>query len=464
MAAEGVTPNLEAIARKNAEHPKHILEYASAHYACCLSYYLAQKGFAHPNEILQLNLDGSYSHHLVKQLPLGLGMYGYIFLPKDRNDPNIKIVFRGTDFSDPDSALVNLEPKGPSSISFPKAKDDVMATLKKALYKHYGPSANHLKIHVSGHSQGSSTSQLFVNALLKERAQTNDFDHIDTLTMTNLNDPGVSPDVRMETDELATNQAEIGKPIELRANFGMVGGDIVQTLAQDMSLVRLPYETCKVTLLKIDKGLEGNWRKNLNLRNGLQWHELFNMLNDTKEGVEGSHSNINFFTMNKGGEITTVEINVLNPYQRYTNKDPQEHEIMQSELLNKAKVLKLYEMGYTYLGMPIYYSAQAIKFVADSLPLTAQDYLYHLFGAQGYCAYEIYQAYQRGDLDCLSPVALFSDAAKRLKDWIKPKIAAPLFKLNELSILQAITRSSPTDTSSNSDNTAQMTLSPSRRI
>ncbi|HRE32238.1 MAG TPA: hypothetical protein PLD88_09725, partial [Candidatus Berkiella sp.] len=179
-------------------------------------------------------------------------------------------------------------------------------------------------------------------------------------------------------------------------------------------------------------------------RNGLQWDELFNMLNDTKEGVEGSHSNINFFTMNKGGEITTVEINVLNPYQRYSNKVRAEREIMLSKLLNKAAVLKLYEMGYTYLDMPIYYGVQAIKFVANSIPLTTQDYLYHMFGANGYAAYECYQAYKRGDLDCLSPVALFSDAAKRLKDWIKPKITAPLFKLNELNILQAITRSKPT--------------------
>ncbi|MCS5711114.1 hypothetical protein [Candidatus Berkiella aquae] len=461
MATDGITLNLEAIARKNAEHPKHILEFASAHYACCMSYYLAEKGFAHPKEILQLNDDGSYSYHVVKQLPMVLGMYGYILLPKDRNDPNIKIVFRGTDFIDENSALINLESEGPSSDSFPKIKDAVMAYVKKAIQDHYGTTASNLKIQVSGHSQGSSTSQLFVNAFLKERAQTNDFDHIDTLTMTNLNDPGVSPEIRMETDDLATCQAEIGKPIELRANFGMVGGDIVQTLAQDMSLVRLPPEICRVTLLKIDKGLEGNWRKNLNLRNGLQWHELFNMLIDAKEGVEGSHSNINFFTLNKAdGEISTVEINVLNPYQRYTNKDPQEREILLSELLNKAKVLKLYEVGYTYLGMPAYYGAQAIKFVVNSIPLTAQDYLYHMFGENGYCAYELYEAYKRGDLNCFSPVALFSNAAKRLKDWIKPKIPAPLFKLNELSILQAITRSTPTNT----DEPAQSSASVSRRI
>lgn len=54
MPLEGTTPDLAAIAQKNAQHPKHILEYASAHYACCMSYYLAKKGFAHPKEILQL--------------------------------------------------------------------------------------------------------------------------------------------------------------------------------------------------------------------------------------------------------------------------------------------------------------------------------------------------------------------------------------------------------------------------
>lgn len=88
--------------------------------------------------------------------------------------------------------------------------------------------------------------------------------------------------------------------------------------------------------------------------------------------------------------------------------------------------------------MPAYYGYKLAKFCIDSVPLTAQDYLQILFGAQGYCAYEIYQAYKQGDLE-FSPTVLFSDVAKKLKQMIKPKISTPLFKLNEVNILQAIT-------------------------
>ncbi len=443
MATQGIAPVQPSIEQTNREHPQYIRDYASAHYACVISYYLATKGALHPTKLLHLTPQGTCRNHIIKQLPMVLGMYGYLLLPEDKNDPNIKIVFRGTNFAEHESALMNLESQGPSSDSFPKVKAAVMAYIKDNLREHYGDCAPDLHLSVHGHSQGSSTSQLFVTALLQERMDTHDFDHITALTMTNLNDPGVSHDIRIQADNLARQQFAQGKPLKLAANWGMVGGDIVQTLAPDMIFVRLPSDICEVNLLKIDKNLEGNWRKNLNLQDGLQWKETFKMLEDALAGVMGAHSNINFFTMNKpNGKITTIPIRIEHPYTYYSNKYPEQIPDMQKELLYKANAtLAFFQGASKIMGPPCRLSYDLLKTCADALPLNLQDYLYTAFGTNGYFAHEIYQSYQRGDFNLhlalhFEPRVFFSQVATNIGSWFKRKTVTPSFTMNTMGILE----------------------------
>lgn len=443
MATQGIAPVKQSVEQKNSEYPQYIRNYASAHYACVMSYYLAKKGALHPTTLLHLTPHGTCRRQIIKQLPMLLGMYGYLLLPEDKSDPNVTAVFRGTDFAEQESALINLESQGPSSDSFPKVKDAVMAYIKDKLREHYGESMPDLHLSVHGHSQGSSTSQLFVTALLQERIDTHDFDHITALTMTNLNDPGVSHDIRIQADNLARQQFAQGKPLKLAANWGMVGGDIVQTLAPDMIFVRLPSDICEVNLLKIDKNLEGNWRKNLNLQDGLQWKETFKMLEDAFAGVMGAHSNINFFTMNKpNGKITTIPITVEHPYEYYSNKHPEQIPDMQNELLYKANTaLAFFQGASKIIGPPCKLGYDLLKTCADALPLTAQDYLYTAFGTNGYFAHEIYQSYQRGDFDLklaldFEPRVFFSDLANKVSGWFKRKTKTPSFTMNTMGILE----------------------------
>lgn len=428
-----VEPTLRDIETANARLPDYIRHFASAHLLSSYTYFLAERGFAHPEEVLLLREDGTYRPHRVLQLPLVLGMFGYVFLPTDRNDPQIRVAFRGTDFSDYNSATINLERDGPSSSSFAEVKASVMDFLKRAISLHYGERPRQLKLMISGHSQGSSTAQLFATAFLEKRASGTDFDDIEELSITNFNDPGASTQTRIEADQLVLKQYQLGKPMRVKASWGMVSGDLVQTLAEDMIFVRLPYPFAEVTMLKMDKELD---HRSLRCRpNGkaLGWLSLpSNFLCS----LAGAHSILSFFSMlNPDGSIAPNKVQVEHNNRPYYNHNAQDLAPMQAELLNKAKTpLSFYRHFYDCVGNP---GIRLIKEGLQSTSIHLEELMQAVYGANGYFAAGILKHYLRGTFDC-QPRTYLTYFKQTASEWLKPLNFLPSYMINRKGILQVV--------------------------
>lgn len=429
-----IAPSIADIEATNAQLPEYIRNFASAHLLSSYAYYLAEKGFAHPPLVLLLKEDGTYRQHRVLQLPLVMGMFGYIFLPTDRNDRTIRVAFRGTDFGDFNSATINLEREGPSSKSFAQVKPAVMAFLKEAIRSHFGHSTSNLTLMISGHSQGSSTAQLFATALLEARTQGNDFDGIQELSLTNFNDPGVSEQTRIEADQLVLKQYQLGKPMLIKANWGMVEGDIVQTLAEDMIFVRLPYPFAEVTMLKMDKELDHH---SLLCRPNGTAISMLAIPRNIICSLAGAHSILSFFSMlNPDGSISPNKVHVEHNNKPYFNHNPQDVAAMQAELLNKATgALGFYRRLYDKVGTPLYHGYQYLKFLCEHCSVDFQDLIQATYGPNGYFAVEIFKQYMRGTFDC-EPRAYLSYFKQKASEWLKPLNYLPSFMINRNGILQ----------------------------
>lgn len=348
--------NVEEI---NSQYPEYIRRYASGQYLASMAYYLAkrQQQNALPRSILVLKPDGKFSEYFIQAFPLKKGLYGYLLLPKDRSCTQVKVIFRGTDFSEPESALINLEPWGPGTFSFAQESSKIFTHLHRALLDHY-PHRPPITLDVAGHSQGGSLSQLFVTDFLKYRATTPQFDLVDTLNLTALNSPGVPYTIARQANQWVVRQMVCQKPLSVVANYGMVGGDGIQTFGMDMILAGLPFPFAEVTLLKVNKALEGNWLKNLNLRNGLQVTELFQMLIDAAYGWLGAHVGINFYApVDKTGLIW-----VNTEHEYFSMRNPEHAEKILQELLNKATWSQYLSFGAKSF---LYYSLKGILGLKD---------------------------------------------------------------------------------------------------
>jgi hypothetical protein len=383
---------LEQIAAKNAELPADVREYAANHQLSRLSYALSKKGLFHENEVDVLTEDGSYQKYQVKQLPLVMGMYGYLFLPKDINDLNIRISFRGTDFSNLDSALINTEFNGPGSSSLPSVKDAMMAFIKSTVRQHYGARVKDLKLNVTGHSQGASLSQIFTTAFLKERANTTDFDMINQLTLTTFNDPGVCKTTRVEADALVDRQRELGKPMSIRGNFGYIRGDAVQCTCDDMIFIRLPREKVALSMMTIDNELH---YRNLGARHYLS----------------------NFLSTGSNAKDLPSMIQINNNNMTFTNETPEEHEIILTQLLFKMKKTIHTLLVTFHAGSHLYRATSAC---ANMMPFSLQDYCFLAFGPTGYAGFEVAKqavgAFCRGELR-LEPRAVLNQFKRMVGGW-----------------------------------------------
>lgn len=403
---------IENIQAKNAELLQHIrrykllghlddFEFEVARQLCARSYALAGLFFDLPQELLLLKEDGTYHPHRVMQLPGVLGLYGYLFIPTDKNDPNIRIVFRGTNPEESYSRYLNYELDGPCSETFPTIKDEMLQFIKAAIRSHYGDKLPDLTLTVTGHSQGGSSSQLFITELLRERANSSDFDAIKHVTMTTFNDPGVSHQTRMTADELLDKQHEIGKPITIKANYGIVTGDFIQQAANDMIFVRQPYDKAKVTLLQIDKELVYKF--------------------STAKDIFLKHHNIgNFFSSRKRDEPVN-SIHFDNNNKVYSNQYPQQHEEMLSQLLYKRKKTVTSFLNALHLTKCVY---NAAKFCTDNLGYSAEEYAYLAFGAKGYIGVDFaksaFASYCRGELH-VEPRALLNQFKSMVEGWAVSK-------------------------------------------
>ncbi len=384
---------LEQIAAKNAELPADVREYAANHQLSRLSYALSKKGLFHDKEADVLTENGSYQKYQVKQLPLVMGMYGYLFLPNDKNDHNIRIAFRGTDFAVLDSVLINAEFNGPGSSSLPSVKDTIMAFIKSTVREHFGEQVRDLKLSITGHSQGASLSQIFTTAFLKERANSADFDGINQLTLTTFNDPGVCKSTRVEADALVDRQRELGKQMTIKGNFGYIEGDPVQYSCDDMIFARLPREKAEISMMKIDNELH-------------------------YRGLHARHYLTNFLSTGSEAKDLPSMIQINNNNMTYTNETPEEHEIILKQLLYKLKKTVDSLLVAFHAGSHLYRATSAC---ASMMPFSLQDYCFLAFGPKAYAGFELAKqavdAYCRSDLH-LEPRALLNQFKNMVGSWV----------------------------------------------
>lgn len=282
--------------------------------------------------------------YTIYRLPFQNEIYGYLLLPVDKNDHDIKVVFRGTDpqltLTGARSALVNLEAWAPGFESFNDFKENVFAFFMETIKAHYGEPLPKLELSVNGHSQGGSLAQLFVNEFLRQRLlDPTHYAAFQDLVMNAFNSPGVHYEIAEQCHELARYQRCVSQPLKIRANYGMIGGDPVQTLGLTMLFANTPPEIAEVNVLKLDTGHEGAWKKCLD--DGLQWDELRQLILFIANGILGTHPLRNFTWSEQDSD----------KYQFYSNTIPKTVESLRYELGYKTLVWPTtgYYIGRSFL-------------------------------------------------------------------------------------------------------------------
>lgn len=314
----------------NAPLAKEVRVMASCQYLCGLAYTLSEGKIPLPASILVLMEDGRFEPYSVASLNLSPELYGYYLFPENNDNKEVKVVFRGTDCSSAKSLLINAEPWGPGMSSFNQDKQTLFERFRDWFKKHTAVKQGPYSLHVYGHSQGGALAQLFIHEWLRQRLLHQDFDNVSTLKMSVQNSPGVPSVIVQEADERVVQQSIHKKRLSITANFGMVGGDPVQTQGFDMILVRFPHLWADINLMKVDKGLEGHWIKDLKINDGIQPYEIYQLGKNLLIGFFASHPVNNFFGPKADGKI-----NVNAPYRLYSNKNHKDITPMLAELLNK---------------------------------------------------------------------------------------------------------------------------------
>lgn len=314
----------------NSNRDPEIRTFASGQYLCELSYFLSHQDPL-PNKIKVLNEDGKYYSYHVKPIPLKEGMFAYILIPTHRDKcQNVKILFRGTDFTDLNSARINVEQGGPGVSSFEEEKDKMFACLKETLEDFPTDSLSFY-----GHSQGSSLAQLFISEFLERQYLHDDFLEVHSLSLTGLNSPGIPPYYVNKADYYAKALKEINPSNKIVVNWGMVGGDPVQQTGLDMLFAHTPSEIVEVNLFKIDRGLEKSWSKEIIFKDGLDLSELIQIIKNLI-GTFKAHENVNFFAPAITDEYGRIIVD-LPKEQRlfYSNQTLEGAMMIRAEILNK---------------------------------------------------------------------------------------------------------------------------------
>lgn len=370
----------------NCAQPVHIRSFASAQYLCSLSYTLPKMNKLNfPADVKMLDQDGKFKTYIVYPLPLKTGMFGYLFLSTDPTERQVKIVFRGTDFSDMNSALINAELGGPGVESFFATKFQLIKFIEEKIHQHFNQLTN-LELQVCGHSQGASVAQLFVNEFLARRSEKTStlFDKITDLTITVLNSPGVPPYIAQQADLLAIRQPLVRDafkkmPLKITANFGMIGGDPVQVTGLDMIFVRLACEYVKVNLFKLNRKdadgypLESKFLRNQHIRDGVQLEEIISFFKNAAASALGAHPNINFFSPTREDGLINVDI-LLEDQHYYTNANADQHTIIKKELLNKLTI----PSSVFYFFQECCYNLE-LGYIKEFIPTTKALTMYEYF-------------------------------------------------------------------------------------
>ncbi len=316
-------------------YTSHIVRYAAGQFLANAAYDLALKPVT---ELDIMKVAGSentghhaeYERYLVHPFKLKKGMFAYMLVPKDKSLKDVKVTFRGTDFDDLHSAAINLETWGPGTASFEAEKDNIFKTFEQVIEQHYGSALPDLTLEVCGHSQGAALSQLFVTEFLTKRAFNDKFSAFKNLNMTIFNSPGVPHSTAKAAMEAVLLQWYEQRPMNIVANYCMVGGDAVQTTGNNSIFAMLSPFLATVNLLKVDIGMEGSWLKGIRLADGLQPIELWDTLWNIWFATLGAHTSLKFY------DPETKNIKIGFNYQYYSNQNPGDIPTIRKELLNKA--------------------------------------------------------------------------------------------------------------------------------
>ncbi len=416
---------------ENQQYLPHIRHYASGQYLAHLAYFLADKQRCKklPAEIKVLNEEGRLDQYSVKTFPLNPGLYAYLLLPNNKSNSDVKVIFRGTDFDEPESAAKNFEFMGPCVASFNQEKKKIFSVLKEAVTSHYEGYPPTVTLQVCGHSQGAALSQLFTAEFLQQRFSNHDFDCISEIHMTALNSPGVPNYIAKRANAFATALFVAQKGLKIVANYGMVGGDPVQTLGMNTILANLPCYIALVNLLKMDIGLEGSWLKDIDLKDGLDLLEAWSLLKNAAASFMGAHPTLNFYTSidNEG------RIRVPSKYQFWSNKNKKDIAEMQGELFNKARITQ-------YLGIPIQMAIYCVyKLKSFENWLTGDTYLKR-FCNRMYSGISGYFSSRAGKVKyALNPNGILSQAQAVVSDpYANLQYYLPLFGRKKINVHKSI--------------------------
>ncbi len=348
------------VEQSNALKKEEVRLFASAQFLCATAYLLPEA--PHAQRLPILTEDGSYKVYEIVRIPLKEEMFTFILLPIDKTSKEVKVIFRGTDESKTKSLLMNVELHGPGYLSFQQEKNKLFFHFKEAIKRHYGSDFQDIHLDVAGHSQGGSFSQLFTTEFLKRRSQTAAFDGINQIQMSCLNSPGVPHSVADDANTFLLRQF-LTKPLKVKVNYGMVGGDPIQMSGRDMILAKMPYPIVEAQLMKVDCGQEGAWVDDITLEDGFQiWEDFIKLPYKAYLRLNGVHANCNFSAPSPVDK--TGEIKEKYPYQFFTNKNAEDISPMIFEIYNKA----LWTQYFTFpLNALLYYSGTVIAKAAPYL-------------------------------------------------------------------------------------------------
>jgi hypothetical protein len=213
---------------------------------------------------------------------------GHILTPKDKENPRVHVVFRGTACSA--SVVRDLELGGAGQKSFYEEKDLILSQIAAAIGERTNESDHKVKLSISGHSLGGGDAQNCFATLLdsmtrihgqkrfKEtmlgRAAENiksaltlrpegavinsvnsPFLMVESLTLNHVNSAGVTHATAKRCKKSATYLSKCGVGINVRAL--RVAGDGIQLTGQTNLLADIESKYAKVEVLKVRSDHEG---------------------------------------------------------------------------------------------------------------------------------------------------------------------------------------------------------------
>jgi len=261
----------------------YLKKYAAKEFLAHILPYQIPKTLVNGDKVNVLEEDGSTSDYACHRLESGhKGLVGYVLLPTKANAQGryeMKVVFRGTNPSDPQCIKRNLEPKGAGSVSFEANSPSLLSQINqhmKALGEQYAIGEEGLDLGIYGHSLGGADTLNCAAKILQAIAERNgivgrteplpkekidQFHSIRKLHVNTANAAGVPLETALQSNELlkklAEKRARSETTFEIPESYNIqVGGDGVQATGEAHVFSNISADHCKVDVLKAHIGAE----------------------------------------------------------------------------------------------------------------------------------------------------------------------------------------------------------------